>query len=591
MNRSSTTIWLLVAAGTQVHASCLPVTDINSDGITTTGDYNAYIELLGAQQAPDLDGNLQADMFDLLFLTRSLSDTLPDAATARVWITRFSDGDQRDAQLLPYDDGQPFDQNQDDGRQLFTELAPAQVSNEPINTEWRVIIDPSGKLHEVKGVGASMTDAAAYVLDQLRQNNPALFEWTMDRMFDRDTGAGFSYLRKPMGSSDFTATPTFYTYADRSLPDLSGFSIAHDRNYIIPMMQEALCRNPSMEIMASPWSPPAWMKTSGSLIGLSDLDLALQRTNRLKPEHFGTYADYFVRFIEAYAAEGITIGAITLQNEPQFDNASYPCMRMTSGDQIALVEELVPRFADANIETEIVVHDHNWLLNPADQAPPWDEPSVDPLQVVQSIFNDPNIGDAVAGSAWHCYYGNDDDMRSVYSTLRSQYTDKLIYTTELTGWGADRGVWWPDVEWGLRHNWFDGIASGASVALEWNLVLDHQFGPTPRNDSQGVGLATVNTDTWEDVRFEREFYAMAHVSRAAQPGSHVAVSRLTRFGGTYSGNDVQALAFSLTESGYAVVLVNRLSSDQTVAIQTVGGEWISVDVPPRGMATAVRRYP
>ncbi|MEM1164653.1 MAG: glycoside hydrolase family 30 beta sandwich domain-containing protein [Planctomycetota bacterium] len=566
--------------------------DADQDGLVTTLDLAAFLSLLDVgDTGADVLGDGTPDAFDLTEFLVQLPGALPAPDTVRVWLTSNSDGDARDAALLPYGDANPFDESQDDGYLLFSEQPPLAVQTAPISAEWRVQINRASTLHPVKGIGAAMTDGSAYLLHQLSINNPELYAWTTDRLFCRQNGAGFSYLRKPIGSSDFTATPTYYTYADRSTPDLAGFSISHDLAYIVPQLHQALSINPSIEIMGSPWSPPAWMKTSGKLTGLTGLDLAQQMTNRLKPEFFGVFAEYLLKFVEAYDAVGIQINALTLQNEPEFDTADYPCMRMTSGDQIEVIKQLGPMLDAQGFNTEIVVHDHNWLLNPFDVAPPWDDPSQSPIDAVRSVFDDPIAGPYATGSAWHCYFGNDDDMRATYAQITGEYPDKLIYTTELTAWGANRGSWWPDVDFGLRYNWMGGIASGASVALEWNLVLDQDFGPTLREDSQGVGLATINTDTWEDVRFEREFYAMAQVSQAAHPGSHVAGSRVTRFGVVQSDPDIRALAFVLPDGGYSVVIVNTLTADRTVAVETADGEAFSITVPARGIATAVRRLP
>ena len=457
-------------------------------------------------------GRLMASLVLLLPTTTMAGDV-------SMWLTVIPDGDRKDQQLGSWNDADPYDQRQDESFVLLKLESPRVLRDRVIGHNWRITLDPVKRQQTIRGLGATMTDSSAFVLHRLKEHNPRLYEFTMRRLFSPDQGAGFSYLRRPIGSSDYTATESYYTYADRPSSDLSTFSIDHDRQYILPTLRDVLRVNPDVKIMGSPWSPPAWMKTSGQLHGITPEAKAAGATNRLKSESFDLYAEYFVRYIQAYAEEGVQVDAITLQNEPQFDTASYPCMRMTADDQIELAKRIGSRFRQKGISTRIFVHDHNWTLHRDDREVIGGDAKLAPVEVVTRILSDPDAGPFVSGSAWHCYAGNASDMRATYTTIRQRFPGKEVYCTELSGWGKNRGPWFGDIRWGLEHNWLGGLEAGASVALEWNLALDHQYGPTLRHDSAAMGLVTVNTDTWRDVKFEREFYAMAHVSLAARPGS------------------------------------------------------------------------
>ena len=181
-----------------------------------------------------------------------------------------------------------------------------------------ISVDPSRSYQTMDGFGASITDSSAHVLYRLdRRNRDA----TMRRLFSPSDGDGLSFLRQPMGASDFVAGD-FYTYDD--LPagktdyDMRHFSIAHDRAQILPLLRQALELNPRLKVIGSPWSPPAWMKTNGSLIGGRLID---------DPRIYTAYARYFVEFVKAYEHAGVPVYAITVQNEPQNRNPSgYPGM-------------------------------------------------------------------------------------------------------------------------------------------------------------------------------------------------------------------------------------------------------------------------
>ncbi len=455
--------------------------------------------------------------FRITILSILLISTLCQSQTINSWQTKISDGDTKRADMGNWSDTALYNINQDSNYTLFKKQSISLQPSRP-KQKYRIIIKPNRTFQQMQGYGASMTDASAYVLMQLKEKNPALYDYTMKKLFDTTDGAGFSFLRKPLGSSDYTATQNYYTYCDQKSPDLALFSIDHDKKYIIPALKETLRYNPSIKIMGSPWSPPAWMKTNENLIGITKDEKEAGKICKLKPEYFETYAEYFVKIIEAYKNEGIDIYAVTLQNEPQFDAARYPCMRMDANDQIKLISFLGPKLKQKNLNTKIFIHDHNWQLHPDDRPVICGDTKADPVDLCHTILNDPQAGQYAAGTAWHCYSGGTDAMKQAYKTMHKEFPDKLIFCTEISGWGRNRGQWFGDINWTMQHNWMGGPQNFASVSLQWNLALDHKFGPTLRDDSAAMGIITINTDTYKEVKFEREYYAMAQLSRAAQPG-------------------------------------------------------------------------
>lgn len=514
-----------------------------------------------------------------LFLSL-LAGTL-SGAEVRTLLTRIDDGDAKSARLSATNSADAFGILQDEGFALLRRGTVPLLARSP-GLPLAITLDRTKTDQTMLGLGAAMTDSAAWVLMRLRAKNPGLYRFTMARLFSPTEGAGFSFLRLPMGASDYTATSNLFTYCDEPSPDLSKFSIAHDREYIIPALKEALRLNPEIRILASPWSPPAWMKTNGKLEGVSAAEKAAGATNRLKPEYVDLYADYFVKFIEAYKAAGVAVWGVTLQNEPQFDAARYPCMRMNEADQIRLVRSLGPKLAAKGLQAKIFIHDHNWTLHRDDRKVVGGDAKMEPVDSVTQILSDPVAGPLIAGTAWHCYSGGVGEMRQVYKTVRERFPGKLLLCTEVSGWGKSRGAWFGNIDWGMDHNWMGGPQNGCSASLEWNLVLDHAFGPTLRPDSEATGLAAINTDRFDEVRFEAEFYAMAQMSRAARPGSRRIEALCT--GGDFSGLEV--VAFALPKGQASLVVFNKQKEARGFQVADCG-TLFKYELPGRSIVTFV----
>jgi glucosylceramidase len=314
-----------------------------------------------------------------LFTSTSISiPALAAGETVNIWLTT---GDK--ANLLAVQPNVTF--------------APDSGSN-PLTID----VNESIVYQTMDGFGASFTDSSAWLvwnkLTATQRNT------LMNNLFNPTTGIGLSYLRQPIGSTDFALSN--YTFDDmpagQTDPNLTNFSINHDKTYITPVIKQALAINPNLHVMGSPWSAPAWMKTSGSLFN-----------GTLQTQYYGAYANYFVKFIQAYNAEGIPVYAITLQNEPHFEPNSYPGMRLEPSDEANFVKNnLGPAFSSAGITTKIIVWDHNW-----------DEPNY-PI----AVLNDSAAKSYIAGSAFHCYGGTVDAQTTVHNT----HPTKNLYFTDCT---------------------------------------------------------------------------------------------------------------------------------------------------------------
>jgi glucosylceramidase len=236
---------------------------------------------------------------------------------------------------------------------------------------------------------------------------------------------------------------------------------------------------------------------------------------------------------------------------------------MNEDDQIRLVNLLGPKLATEGLKTKIFVHDHNWGLHPNDRKVIGGDVKMDPVESVTKMFSDSTAGRYIAGSAWHCYYGDDALMTSTYNTIHRRFPDKEILCTESGAWSKNRGNWWGDIDWGMRTVWLGGPQNACQACINWNLALNCDYGPTPRTDSAALGLVNIETGDYQGVRFEREYYAMAQMSRAARPGA----KRIAAMFETSATNDLDVIAFGLPGNKTSTVVFNRSQTQQAFQIE------------------------
>jgi glucosylceramidase len=395
-----------------------------------------------------------------------------------------------------------------------------------------ITVDPSRSYQRIEGLGASLTDSSAHLLAHSSDRDA-----TMRSLFDPRRGLGLTYLRQPMGASDFVAGP-HYTYDDvppgQTDFGLRHFSIAHDRAEILPLLRQARRLNPQLKVMATPWSPPAWMKTNDSLIG-----------GRFKPDPrvYDAYARYFVRFIQDYRRAGVPVDAITLQNEPQNRNPSgYPGMDLRDNEEAQLAVVVGRALRRAGLHTKILGYDHNWSLHPNDVGPP-DDPA-NP-EYARSLLSNPVANPYLAGTAFHCYSG-DPDRQSV---LHDLFPSKDIYFTECSGTqSGNPATTFPDtLHWHTRYLTVGAIRNWAKTVITWNLALDPSGGPHNGGCDTCTGVVTIDPATGHATP-EADYYVLGHVTRFIRPGA-------VRVDSTVAGN-AWSVAFRNRDGSLVVVVVN-----------------------------------
>jgi glucosylceramidase len=472
------------------------------------------------------------------------------AGSAQVWITT-PDGTDKLADL---------------GTVPFTST-PADPATAPPT----VVVDPSRTFQTMTGFGAAITDSSAAVLSTL---SPQARDAAMASLFDPRTGDGLDYLRQPIGASDFVTTAA-YTYDDMPAGQtdysLSHFSVAHDQKQILPLLRQAERLNPKLQIIATPWSPPAWMKTGGSLSGGRLID---------DPRVYRAYAAYLVKFIQAYRAAGVPVDEITVQNEPQNRTpAGYPGTDMPSWQEEKVIDQLGPMLRDAGLKTKILAYDHNWTEHPNDAAstPPDETADIGdyPQQILQS-----SAAKYVSGTAFHCYYGDPSAM----TALHDQFPTKDIYFTECSGsQSADPTSTFSDtVKWHARNLVIGATRNWAKTVVNWNIALDPAGGPHVGGCTGCTGVLTVNADG--TVTRNAEYYTLGALARFVQPGAVRIAS--TSFGTTGWNGQVMDVAFRNPDGSTVLVAHNENDNPQTFAVQE-GSRHLTYTLPGGALATFV----
>ena len=351
------------------------------------------------------------------------------------------------------------------------------------NTNPTVEVDSTITYQVIDGFGYTLTGGSAYHINRLSASQKSSL---LQELFgSSETSIGVSYLRVSIGASDLSAEVFSYDDMPAGQTDvtLANFNLSKDTVDVIPLLKEILLINPNIKIMGSPWSAPVWMKDNGSSIGGS-----------LQPQYYSVYAQYFVKYILAMRAKGITIDAITPQNEPQH-GGNNPSMVMSATQQADFIKNhLGPAFQAASITTKIIIWDHNC-----------DNPNY-PI----TILNDAAAKQYINGSAFHLYAGN----ISALSTVRAAHPDKHLYFTEQ--WTAGSGSFDGDLKWHLRNVIVGSMRNWSRIALEWNLASDGSYNPhTPGGCTECKGALTLNGGVNRNVAY----YIVAHASKFVAPGS------------------------------------------------------------------------
>ncbi|KZT69689.1 glycoside hydrolase family 30 protein [Daedalea quercina L-15889] len=401
---------------------------------------------------------------------------------------------------------------------------------------------------DIIGFGASLTDSSAKLLSELKSQNSNQYWSLINYLFDPTDGAdaaAMTYLRVPLGATDFSASA--YTYDDTSGDtSLSAFSIDATPSYVFSTLADILSVNSVLKIHVCPWSPPGWMKDGGSIDG-----------GKFYTSFTSTYANYLLKALQGFQAKGIPVWAISLQNEPQNSNPTYPSALIGAYWEGQLGDQLRTLMNDNGFaDTLIIGYEHNW-----------DDAGAYPVQLME------DAGAAFDGVAFHCYAGTVGEQE----TFHSAYPDKNVYFTECSGTiGSD---WWSDIKWYMSNIFIGTVNNWARNGAMWNLALDGSGQPElPGSNSCGGGgcrgVVQVNSNgTWS---VNQEFYAIAQASKAVVPKDSGGPFG-QRIGVSVGGNQALVVAAFVTRRAsssdwwrYSLVVLNQNDDNN--------GTWDPVDI-------------
>ena len=410
-----------------------------------------------------------------------------------------------------------------------------------------LLVDLGHSFQEMEGFGGAFTEAAAVTLHKA---SPEHQEEILRACFDPVHGLGYTLCRTHINSCDFSLGN--YAHADRPGDlALQHFTIDRDRRDLVPMIQAAQrLAGRTLKIFASPWSPPAWMKTNGEM----------NHGGSLRPECREAWAGCFVKFIEAYEAEGIPIWGLTVQNEPAAVQRWDSCVYTAEEERDFVRDHLGPALHRAGRrDVRLMVWDHNRDLL---------------YHRVKPIYDDPECARFVWGAAFHWYMGDFfDNVQRVHDAWPGK---KLVFTEGCVEGGPHLGEWAVGERYGASivndlNRWTVGW-------VDWNLLLDEQGGP---NHAGNLCSAPILYDTRTRViHYQSSYYYIGHFARFIRPGAR-------RVGLDNPRDDLDATAFRNPDGSVVVVAMNRTEAPISLEV-TTGDQSVTGTLPPHAIVTLVR---
>jgi glucosylceramidase len=383
---------------------------------------------------------------------------------------------------------------------LHLSAKPSLAPSSPLIT-----VDDGQRFQEMDGFGASLTDAAAWLF--AKKLTPAQTNAAFNTLFSRKDGIALGFLRQPIGSSDLAVT--FYSYDDlceqtakacatpagTADAKLEHYSLKHDEEYILPLLKKALAVNPAIHVMLTPWSPPGWMKSSGTMLGSN---AETKQPSSLRPEFYPAFASYLVKTVEGYQAAGVPVYALSVENEPLYAPPTYSGMQMLATEQANFFgNDLGPALAAAHLSPKVMAYDHNW-----------DRPDYP-----ETLLKDPKAAAVAAGTAWHHYAGDP----AVMTKNHEEFPNKDQWVTESSGgtWQKGNVLAQEAAELiAVTRNW-------AKSYVLWALATDQNHGPIVGGCATCRGLVTIDTSdpAKATVKPELDYYVLGQASKFVLPGA------------------------------------------------------------------------
>ncbi|RYJ50723.1 glycosyl hydrolase [Flavobacterium petrolei] len=425
-------------------------------------------------------------------------------------------------------------------------------SKQPLETEISVFVEPTKTFQNFMGIGGAITDASAEVFAKLSKGKQ---QELLNAYYDKEKGIGYSLLRTTIHSSDFSSGS--YTYIKEGDKDLKTFNIDHDRQYRIPMLKEAIkTAGGKLLLYVSPWSPPAFMKSNGSML----------KGGTLLPEYYQSWANYYTKFIKAYEKEGMPIWGLTVQNEPMATQTWESCVYSAEAERDFLKNFLGPTMKKEGLgDKKIVVWDHNRdLMN----------------QRANVIFSDPEASKYAWGMGFHWYetWAGGEPMFDNVRKVHEAYPSKNLLFTEgcVEKFDAKKYQFWAN---GERYgtSMINDFNNGTVGWTDWNILLDQNGGP---NHVGNFCFAPIHADTNSgELIYTPSYYYIGHFSKFIRPDAKrvsTAVSRSSLISTSFLNKDGKMVTVVMNQSDKSVTYNLIIATEKTVVV-----------IPAHGIQTLV----
>ncbi|MBN1624406.1 MAG: glycoside hydrolase family 30 protein [Clostridia bacterium] len=408
-----------------------------------------------------------------------------------------------------------------------------------------ITVDSKRKYQTMLGFGGAFTESAAYTLSKIDKE---LRDEVIRAYYDTNDGLCYNLGRIHIHSCDFSLGN--YTYVKDLDESLDSFSIAHDMKLIIPLIKDSIKRRGSdIKLLASPWSPPAWMKTNNDM----------NHGGWLLDKYRETWAEYFVRFIKEYRAAGLDIWAVTVQNEPEAVQVWDSCIFSEEQEEEFVRDYLGPALKKAGLfDVKIIIHDHNRDII---------------VKRAGKILSDPLAAEYIWGTGFHWYVS--EDFESV-GKVHEMFPDKhLLFTEGCQEGGVHLNDWSVGERYGRNmigdfNNWCEGY-------LDWNIVLDETGGP---NHVGNFCDAPIICDTvGNKLHYNISYYYIGHFSKFVKPGSKRIYSQCM-------ADDIHTVAFESPDCEKIIIVMNVSDSDRSVEIN-IDGMYLSENLESHSIATYI----
>lgn len=420
---------------------------------------------------------------------------------------------------------------------------PVSLSETDQKADVTLTIDSTKTYQTWMGFGGALTEAATYTLDQVSEDKK---ESILKAYYDPKEGLGYTMGRLHIASCDFSLE--HYDYIDELDETLESFSIEHEEKWVLPTLRRAQdIADQPLTLVASPWSPSAWMKTNGDR----------NHGGKLKKEYYTLWAKYIARYLKKIQFKGFDIEAVTVQNEPAATQVWDSC-EYTAEEEKEMVKELAHVFKEENLSVNIIIWDHNRDLI---------------FERADTVLKDDEANKLVWGVGNHWYMSEDFEE---LSKVHEKYPDKhLIFTEGCIEGGVQLGAWHTGERYarniiGDMNNWLEGF-------LDWNIVLDEMGGPNHVGNYCDAPII-VDTQT-KDVHYNSSYYFIGHLSKFIRPGAK-------RIESVVDIKDLSAVSFQNENGNVATVILNETDKALNLNV-TVDNEAVTVHLPKHSITTII----